>query len=205
MLDPHQAKTAVPIVKAEQLINVRSEILMSQDLGHRLMPLLLPDGIILRPETPQDKAFLFALFHSTAWDDLAPMPLDDTTKEALVRMQFASQTQTYRAQFPHARFDIVEWHGAPIGRIVVDDGEAMGCIVDFALMPDSRSKGLGTAILAAAMQRFVRLQRPVRCKVLINNAPSLRMCQRVGFRQIEVIPPFLQLEWQPTVSPDTAP
>lgn len=205
MLDPHQAKVAMPIVEAEQLVHMRSEILMSQDLGHQFMPPSLPDGIILRPETPQDEAFLFALFRDTALTDMALLPVDAATKDALVRMQFASQTQTYRAQFPNARFDIVEQHGTPIGRIVVDDDEPAGCIVDFALIPGSRSKGLGTAILATVMQHFVRLQRPARCKVLINNAPSLRMCQRVGFQQIEVIPPFLQLEWRPPASADSGP
>jgi RimJ/RimL family protein N-acetyltransferase len=215
-LDPQQPQQAMPIVEAEQLIHMRSEILMPQDLGHQQSSVSLagtthsseapfPEGVTLRPETPQDEAFLFALFRDTALPELALMPVDDATKEALVRMQFASQSQTYRAQFPAARFDIVEQHGTSIGRIVVDDGEPAGCIVDFALVPGSRSKGLGTAILAAVMQHFVRLRRPARCKVLMSNAPSLRMCQRVGFQQIEVIPPFLQLEWQPPVSADNAP
>ncbi len=165
----------------------------------------LPEGIALRPEQPRDEAFLFALFRDTALRELALMPVDDPIKESLVRMQFASQTTTYRQQFRDAHFDIVERNGVPIGRIVVDDGQDAGCIVDFALVPKTRSKGLGTAILAAVMQRFVRMQRRVLCKVLINNEPSLRMCQRIGFRQIEIIPPFLQLEWRPPeISSDSA-
>ena len=34
-------------------------------------------------------------------------------------MQFASQTESYRGQYPHARFDIVERAGEAIGRMVV--------------------------------------------------------------------------------------
>jgi hypothetical protein len=37
----------------------------------------------------------------------------------------------------------------------------------------------------------------VLCQVLAGNEPSLRMCRRVGFRQMGHVPPFLQLEWRP--------
>jgi len=123
------------------------------------------------------------------------MPVDDAVKEALVRMQFQSQTATYRAQYPDARFDIIERGGTPIGRIVVDPGGEAACIVDFALSPESRGHGLGTAILAGVLDCFARPKRRVLSKVLATNAASLRMCRRVGFAETGSIPPFLQLEW----------
>ena len=151
----------------------------------------------LRPEMPDDAGFLFALFRSHVLADLAMMPVDDATRAALVRMQFQSQTTTYRAQFPDARFDIVEVGGEPIGRIVVDPGGETGCIVDFALVPERRGQGRGVAIMAAVLRDFAPLGRPMRCKVLIHNEPSARMCRRVGFQEISAEPPFLQLEWRP--------
>ena len=160
----------------------------------------LGDGIRLRPEVAADEAFLAALFRSTAIAELAALPLADAAKEALVRMQFTSQSASYRSQFPHARFDIVERESEMIGRLVVDPGDEAGCIVDFALLPDFRAHGLGTAILRAVLAPFASAQRRVLCKVLAGNEPSLRMCRRVGFREIEVVPPFLQLEWRPPVS-----
>ena len=157
-------------------------------------------AIVLRPETAADGGFLAALFRGTALAELALLSADDATKEALVRMQFASQTASYRGQFPHARFDIVERAGAAIGRLVVDPGGETGCIVDFALLADRRARGLGTAILRAVLAPFAAAQRRVLCKVLAGNEPSLRMCRRVGFTEVEVVPPFLQLEWRPPVS-----
>lgn len=150
-----------------------------------------------RPERAADETFLFTLFRSHMLTDLALMPVDAPTREGLVRMQFQSQTMTYRAQFPDARFDIIEVDGEGIGRIVVDDGGDTGCIVDFALLPDHRGRGRGSAILAAVLRRFASLGRPMRCKVLMHNQPSIRMCARVGFQQISADPPFLQLEWRP--------
>lgn len=151
----------------------------------------------LRAERPGDETFLFTLFRSHMLAEIAMMPVDQATREALVRMQFQSQTSTYRAQFPDARFDIMEVGNEPIGRIVVDPGGEAGCIVDFALLPDSRGQGRGTAIMAAVLAWFAPLGRPMRCKVLMYNEPSARMCRRVGFEQIGADPPFLQLEWRP--------
>ena len=152
----------------------------------------------LRPETAGDQSFLFTLFRSHALTELAAMPVDDATRDALVRMQFQAQTAGYRGQFPDARFDVVEQEGSPIGRLIVDEGEAFGCIVDFALIPDHRGRGIGAAILSGILDRFAPVGRPMRCKVLSHNEASIRMCRRVGFQQIDEQPPFLQLEWRPT-------
>ena len=153
--------------------------------------------VVLRPERPDDADFLYGLFRSHMRAELALMPVDDAVRDALVRMQFASQTATYRAQYPAARFDIVERDGVPVGRLVVDDAADAACIVDFALLPEHRGGGLGSAIMAGTLARLAERPRPVRCKVLCTNAPSLRMCRRVGFVHIGGELPFLQLEWRP--------
>lgn len=155
--------------------------------------------IVLRPEQATDAAFLLALFRSHMLTELALMPVDMATKDQLVRMQFDSQTVTYRTQFPQARFDIAEQLGRPIGRLIVDRGADADCIVDFALLPECRGGGLGTAIIAAVLREQ---SRPVLCKVLYNNEASLRMCRRVGFVQIGGELPFLQLEWRPSGGTD---
>lgn len=151
-----------------------------------------------RPETEADEPFLFALFRSHTLVELAATPVDDTMRDALVRMQFRAQTSGYRAQFPNARFDILERADTPIGRLILDEGDAAGCIVDFALTAECRGRGIGVAILQSTLDRFARLRRPMRCTVLAHNEPSLRMCRRVGFRQIGEQPPFVELEWRGT-------
>jgi RimJ/RimL family protein N-acetyltransferase len=153
--------------------------------------------VVLRPERPDDEALLFRLFRSWALADLAAMPVDDATKEQLVRFQFGGQMATYRANFPAARFDIVERDGAPVGRLIVAPGSAAepGCIVDFVLLPERRNARLGRAILAAVLEEFAPLGRKVRAKVLHHNEPSRRMCKAVGFVEIGRELPFIQLEW----------
>jgi GNAT superfamily N-acetyltransferase len=166
------------------------------DTGRRLETGKGP--VTLRPERPDDEALLFRLFCSWALEDLDRAPFDAATKEALLRFQFAGQMTSYRANFPAASFDIIERDGAPIGRLIVDPGDARepACLVDFVLLPEQRNARLGRAIISAVLAEQAALGRKVRVKVLHHNMPSQRMCAALGFVEIgRELPPFIQLEW----------
>jgi RimJ/RimL family protein N-acetyltransferase len=153
--------------------------------------------LLLRPECQADAAFLLALFRSHALETLAAMPMDAATKEALVRMQFASATATYRAQYAAARFDIIERDGEPIGRLITDPGGATACMVDYALVPACRGAGLGTAIIAAVLEQVAPQDRPMRVSVAPTNRASLGLCARLGFQLVDDGTALLVLEWRP--------
>jgi RimJ/RimL family protein N-acetyltransferase len=153
--------------------------------------------LTLRPERPDDEALLFRLFRSWALEDLERLPVDDATKENLVRFQFGGQMVTYRANYPAASFDIIERDGEPVGRLIVDPGNAQepACLVDFVLLPEARNNQLGRAIISAVLAEQASLGRKVRVKILYHNEPSQRMCAALGFDEIDREPPFIQLEW----------
>ena len=165
------------------------------DTGRQLQTVKGP--VTLRSERPDDEALLFRLFRSWALEDLEHMPVDAATKENLVRFQFGGQMMTYRANFPAASFDIIERDGVPIGRLIVDPGDARepACLVDFVLLPETRNDRLGRAIISAVLAEQASLGRRVRVKILHHNAPSQRMCAALGFVEIGQEPPFIQLEW----------
>jgi RimJ/RimL family protein N-acetyltransferase len=155
--------------------------------------------VTFRPERPDDEALLFRLFSSWAFAELQHMPLDDAMKQSMLRLQFAGQAATYRDAYPAASFDIIERDGAPIGRFIVDPGDATraSCFVDFVLLPELRNSGLGLAITAAVMAEQASLGRKVQVKILQHNMPSRRMCAALGFVELGEDPPFVQLEWSP--------
>jgi RimJ/RimL family protein N-acetyltransferase len=189
---------SVKVRSADTVFNARAEWGKGGTPMNDVLELHTARGpVTLRPERPGDADFLYGLFRSHTLPDLAPLAADDAGREMLVRMQFLAQTSSYRTQYAHARFDIVEMAGAAVGRLVVDDNEQEACIVDFALLPETRGSGIGTAILASVLARLRTQRRPVRCMVLFNNEASLRMCLRVGFVQTGSVLPFLQLQWQP--------
>jgi RimJ/RimL family protein N-acetyltransferase len=150
----------------------------------------------LRPERPDDADFLYALFRSHMFSDIAGMPIDDDMKESLLRMQFRSQTMSYRAQYPGARFDILECDGSPFGRLVVHEADGVATFVDFALLPGNRGAGLGTAVILRVLDWVAERCATVRLSILWNNEASLRMTRRIGFVQVAETPPYIEMEWR---------
>ena len=143
----------------------------------------------LRPER-EDADFLRALFRSAA---PAFGALPAAAAEALLDMQVRSQAVAYRAAYPGAYFAIIERDGKPCGRLIVARGP-MSCVVNYALLPDVRGIGLGTAVLAAVL---ARIDGPVQCRVLEGNSASLAMFRKLGFAVVGEEPPFRRLERRP--------
>jgi RimJ/RimL family protein N-acetyltransferase len=150
----------------------------------------------LRPERDEDDAFRFKLFCESRPAEFALLQLDPAAFEQLMRFQFQAQTFTYRANFPDARFDIIERDSAPIGRIVVNRPGTMLHIVDQAIVPALRNRGIGTAVMKALMDEAGQAGLPVRLKVASTNDPSMRLYLRLGFVPIHVEPLYIEMEWQ---------
>lgn len=150
----------------------------------------------LRPERDEDAPFRFKLFCESRPAEFALLQLDPAGFEQLMRFQFHAQTVTYRANFPDARFDIIERDRAPIGRIVVNRPGTMLHIVDQAIVPELRNRGLGTAIMKALMDEATGNGLPVRLKVASTNDPSMRLYRRLGFVPIRTEPLSIEMEWR---------
>jgi ribosomal protein S18 acetylase RimI-like enzyme len=150
----------------------------------------------LRPERPQDRDFRFDLFCKSRLPEWDRVQLDPGVRHQLMAMQFEAQTTSYAAQFPRARFDIVELEDKPIGRIVVDRPGDHIHIIDQAIVPELRSRGAGTAIMLSLMQEAETQNIPVRLMVADANDPSLKLYSRLGFRQIDAAVMYMELEWR---------
>ena len=150
----------------------------------------------LRPERAEDAEFRFRLFCDSRLPEWYQVELDAAVREQLMRHQFAAQTATYRQRFPRARHDIIWLAGEPIGRIVVNRPGDQVHIVDHAIVPALRNRGIGTTIMRALMDEAARAALPVRLKVASSNDPSLRLYLRLGFQPIEEIPAYIELEWR---------
>jgi RimJ/RimL family protein N-acetyltransferase len=150
----------------------------------------------LRPERPDDADFLYALFRSHMLSSVAAMPVDDATKESLLRMQFQAQGMSYRAQYPDARFDVLERDGTPFGRLIVHEDAGVATFVDFALLPENRGAGLGTAVILRVLDWVAERCSAVRLAILWHNEASLRMTRRIGFVQVGEAPPYVEMEWR---------
>ncbi len=166
-------------------------------MGERMILQTALGQFVLRPEQAHDEPFLYVLFRHDALADLAQSQADPATQDALTRMQFRARHASYHARHPDGDFAIIEQDGAAIGRIVIDDRPEAAHIVDFALLPPYRARGVGSAVLGAVLPRLGQGMRPVRCMVLSTNEASLRMCRRLGFVETGAADPFVLLAWPP--------
>lgn len=135
----------------------------------------------MREETDADLPFLTALYASTRADELAQVPdWDDTQRHAFLAQQFAAQRRHYRNHIPDCRFAVIERCGLPIGRLYLAEGVTQLNLVDIALVPAARGKGLGHAIMAALLAATDRAGKTVGLFVEREN-PAMRLYRRLGF------------------------
>jgi ribosomal protein S18 acetylase RimI-like enzyme len=150
----------------------------------------------LRPAGPGDAELLYRIYASTREDELAVVPWDAAAKEAFLRMQFAAQDRYYHQMFPGASYDLIVSGDEVVGRLYVDRGEAAWAVIDLALLPEHRGKGIGTGLLTQILAEAGAAAKPVRMHVERFN-PARRLYDRLGFRQIADEGVYLLLEWKP--------
>ena len=98
-------------------------------------------------------------------------------------MQFDLQRAHYRRHFADASFLIVVLDGTPIGRLYVHYAPQHVRVLDIALVPEARGKGLGRRLLESVIEQAARLAAPVTLHVTVRN-PARHLYERLGFRVI---------------------
>lgn len=153
-------------------------------------------GLGFRPIRPEDSDFLRRLYASTREQELAVTDWSAEQKAAFLDQQFEAQHRHYQKHYPEASFDLVLEDGEPIGRLYVSRWEREIRLVDVALVPAARGRGLGSALLRDLLAEGERTGKAVSIHVERFN-PALRLYRRLGFRQIEEKGPYFLMEWRP--------
>ena len=141
------------------------------------------DSITLRPIQDGDSEWLYAIYASTRTGELAQVGWDDTQKEAFLRMQFDAQRKFYESGYPGAEFQIILVADEPAGRLYVHRREKEIRIMDIALLPEFRGRGIGSALLNEVLSDGQLTARPVTIHVESFN-PAQRLYERLGFKRV---------------------
>ncbi len=155
-----------------------------------------------RPEREADERFRFDLFCGSRPPGQDLSALDAQLRERLMRQQFRGQDTSYRANYPDARFEIIEHGGAPIGGIVTARAPDAMLIVDIALTAAWRRQGIGASLVNGVLTEARAAGLPVRLRVSANNAAALRFYLRLGFKPIESSAIDIRLEWRDPRHPE---
>ncbi len=91
---------------------------------------------------------------------------------------------------------IVEKDGEPIGRLYIDRREDEHRLIDIALLPEWRGKGVGSELMRGVLDEAREAGKLVRIHVEQNN-PAMRLYKRLGFEEIEDQGVYRLMEWRP--------
>lgn len=153
----------------------------------------LPAGFELRPRSQEDLAFLSRLYASTREEELRPVNWSDPQKAAFLQDQFDKQHAHYLEHYPAAQWLVIEHQGAAVGRIYIEQTSREIRLMDVALLPAFRGRGVGTTLMNALLAHGDRACLPVTLHVEPFN-PAMRLYQRLGFVELETRGYYLFME-----------
>ena len=139
--------------------------------------------IDLRNAEDKDEAFLFRLFCSIREPDFCFF--GEVEKRVLLEMQFAAQQRHFRVNIPEARDMIVMLDGQPVGRICTAHRQQELHLVEIALLPEYRNRGIGSHLMKGLERECEGKEMlPIRLRVYRHN-PAMRFYQRLGYSIVD--------------------
>ena len=158
------------------------------------------EHVRFRPKTDEDDPFLLYLYATTRAHEMAMVEWTDQQKVEFLTMQFRAQKEYYETQYDNCEFLVLETlEGQPVGRLYIDRAPHDIRIVDIALLPEIRGKGLGRVLLQEIIDEAAATNRAVTIHVEIFN-PALHLYYRLGFQDVETNGVYKLMEWRAPVA-----
>jgi ribosomal protein S18 acetylase RimI-like enzyme len=154
------------------------------------------EAIRFRPATPDDVPFLRYLYGTTREDEMLRLAWTEEQKSEFLDMQFSAQKRHYEEFYAECEFLVIELEGERIGRLYIDRGETIIEIVDIALLPHHRGRGIGRVLLEEIIEEGRTSGRKVRIYVEHYN-PARHLYDRLDFRHIDTNGVYHLMEWSP--------
>lgn len=140
------------------------------------------DGLTVRPAETADEPFIKHVFKTVRAESFAAAQLPPAALDMLLEQQFRAQSAGYAAQFPDATSFIVAREGDPVGRLLLQIAAQHWRIVDIAILPAERGRGLATEIInGVARDASEQGARELRLMVLASNVRARRLYAKLGF------------------------
>ncbi|WP_266170874.1 GNAT family N-acetyltransferase [Dyella subtropica] len=154
----------------------------SQTSAIRLPPHLQAGGFSARAACDADIPFMRELYGELRAGELEALLWPKSAKWAFLDYQFALQHRHYVSYYAPGDFLLIEHRETPIGRLYVHHGKPDFVLVDIALMPPWRGKGIGTALIRAAQDTAQQASaRGLILQVEQRNIAARRLYERMGF------------------------
>ncbi len=150
--------------------------------------------VTLRPIETGDDEFLRLVYAEARREELDQVRWEEGVREAFLRMQFDAQTKHYFEHYPGAQFSIIESGNQPVGRLYLARWTREIRVIDIALIPAARGRGIGGLLLSEIIQEARAAGKTVTIHVEKQN-PALTLYRRLGFHSIEDKGVYWLMEW----------
>lgn len=140
--------------------------------------------IILEKYKPTDQPFLEQLYYSTREDELKQTNWTEQQKQQFGIMQFMAQKYDYERKFPNALQQLIYYKNLAAGRLYTNEVENNIHIIDIALLPEYRNKGIGQSLLKQLIVKAKEQQKTISLQVIKSN-PAKNLYTRLGFIAIK--------------------
>lgn len=168
--------------------------------NHFFMTLTLSNPLLcLRSISANDEDVLCQIYSSTRTKELEKVTWWTAgQKEEFLRSQFKAQHSYYQNNYTGAHFWVIELENKIIGRLYLHTayGKSSVRIIDIALFPQWRNRGIGQQILQDIMAFAASQGRSVTIHVESFN-PAMKLYQQLGFNLLsKTNDVYHLLEWK---------
>lgn len=153
-------------------------------------------GTYLRPCEPSDDAFLYDVFCTTWESEVAALP-NQNLAQHILRIQHIAQERRFASRYPGHQRLIVMSGGLRAGRLYLFESLSSLQVVDLTLMPQFRSRGIGTRILHHLMSEATRDGSTIAAGVPRTNKGATKLYAALGFQLVSVDDLDNGFEWAP--------
>lgn len=154
----------------------------------------MKEKVFLRPANERDAEFLEEVYVESRREEFAAAGFDDVQLKAFLKMQFDFQTASYKMQFPGAEVSVIVYEKENAGRLIVNRGTSEIRLVDIAVLPKLRGRGIGSVILGNLVEEAENNGKILSLQVLRTNKEAIRLYERFGFTIVESDEVFLAMQ-----------
>jgi ribosomal protein S18 acetylase RimI-like enzyme len=155
-------------------------------------------AVTTRPMTDDDSMLLFELYASSRADELSRSGWATPQQRSFFRMQAQNQERYFQRHHDHLDRRTICINGFSAGRLLIDRAAHALTIVDLALLPAFRGRGVGSLLIRCLLEQAAEENLPVHVE-MPKNSPSVATCERLGFRYADDVGDRRHLVWNPRV------
>ena len=155
-------------------------------------------GLSFRPISDDDLPFLAELYASTRADEVAQAGWSEEQAGEFLQQQFDAQHAHYMKHYPDADWLVVEFQGEAVGRLYLERWPTQHRLIDIALMPEFKGRGLGVAMIQDLRDEARAAEKSLTLHVEKFN-PARDLYMSLGFTVEEDKGVYDLMRWQHSV------